>query len=351
MMINTIFLLQSTCVSSVKGFLTSPYTAWFPAVSAVAIAVIGILGIIYVLSPLMGRTDIKNWARYQIYAILLSLVLISIFGAFSTLLCTVNPAPALNSVGLIPGNCGSTGTLYGIALCDVYTFNNDAIDVANNYMFAIAMIFAFVPNVDFAINFIPGLNGFGISGDLEIIPLLMSKSMGTILNGLAMGIVLNQVQLLLISTSLLFFSVFMAIGLIARMFGVTRTFGGAAIAFAIGLGFVYPMLVAITYGFIDNALAYAYSKFALALIGDIIAIVISIIAAFFSFGAATVASVVSVILLYTSVEWFMIYIGIVGLGLYLIPFINFVITDIFIIDFSRAIGEKIDLLSMLSRIV
>jgi len=128
------------------------------------------------------------------------------------------------------------------------------------------------------------------------------------------------------------------------MFGITRTFGGAAIAFAIGLGFVYPMLVAITYGFIDNAMAYAYVKFANNLIGYITLLIPTLISAFFSF-SLTAFAVPAI------VEWFMIYIGMVGLGLFLIPFINFVITDIFIIDFSRAIGEKIDLLSMLSRIV
>jgi len=349
-------LLQNSCVSSVSGFLTSPYTGWLPVVSVVALAIIGILALIYILSPLMGRTDIKGWSRYQIYSILLSLALIVIFGAFSTLLCTVNPEPALNSVGLVPVSCSgtTTNTIYGLSLCDINYFNNGAINVANNYLFSIALIVSFVPDVEFKINFVPGLNGLGLSGTLEILPLIMSKSIGTILNGIALGIVLNQVQLLLIGTSLLLFAVLMAIGLIARMFGITRTFGGAAIAFAIGLGFVYPMLVAITYGFIDNAMAYAYNNFTLtALIGGIISLILALISAFFSFGvtAVAVSGLVISILLSATVEWFMIYIGMVGLGLFLIPFINFVITDIFIIDFSRAIGEKIDLLSMLSRIV
>jgi len=344
-------LLQNSCVSSVSGFLTSPYTVWLPVVSVVALAIIGILALIYILSPLMGRTDIKGWSRYQIYSILLSLALIVIFGAFSTLLCTVNPENALNSVGLVPQNCIGMNTIYGLSLCDINYFNNGAIDVANNYLFSIALIVSFVPDVEFKINFIPGLNGLGLSGTLEILPLIMSKSIGTILNGIALGIVLNQVQLLLIGTSLLLFAVLMAIGLIARMFGITRTFGGAAIAFAIGLGFVYPMLVAITYGFIDNAMAYAYGQFAQTLIGDIILLILALISAFFSFGATAAVSAVASVFLYVAVEWFMIYIGMVGLGLFLIPFINFVITDIFIIDFSRAIGEKIDLLSMLSRIV
>jgi len=347
-------LLQNSCVNSVSGFLTSPYTGWLPVVSVVALAIIGILALIYILSPLMGRTDIKGWSRYQIYSILLSLALIVIFGAFSTLLCTVNPENALNSVGLVPPNCGGMNTIYGLSLCDINYFNNGAIDVANNYLFSIALIVSFVPDVEFKINFMPGVNGFGLSGTLEILPLIMSKSIGTILNGIALGIVLNQVQLLLIGTSLLLFAVLMAIGLIARMFGITRTFGGAAIAFAIGLGFVYPMLVAITYGFIDNAMAYAYNNFTLtALIGGIISLILTLISAFFSFGvtAVAVSGLVISILLSATVEWFMIYIGMVGLGLFLIPFINLVITDIFIIDFSRVIGEKIDLLSMLSRIV
>jgi hypothetical protein len=45
------------------------------------------------------------------------------------------------------------------------------------------------------------------------------------------------------------------------------------------------------------------------------------------------------------------YAGIVLLGISLIPLLNFLIVDTFIIDFSRAIGEKVDFMSLLTSII
>ena len=47
----------------------------------------------------------------------------------------------------------------------------------------------------------------------------------------------------------------------------------------------------------------------------------------------------------------MIYAGLAGAGLLLIPFVNFLIIDVFIIDFSKVIGEKMDFMKILTGII
>ncbi|MEM3460077.1 MAG: hypothetical protein QXO24_02535, partial [Candidatus Micrarchaeaceae archaeon] len=47
----------------------------------------------------------------------------------------------------------------------------------------------------------------------------------------------------------------------------------------------------------------------------------------------------------------LMYLGIFAIGLLFIPILNFIILDAFIIDFSRAVGEKIDFMSLLVRMV
>jgi hypothetical protein len=47
----------------------------------------------------------------------------------------------------------------------------------------------------------------------------------------------------------------------------------------------------------------------------------------------------------------MTYLGLIIIGLVFVPLLNFIIVDTFIIDFSQAIGERMDFLSMLTGIL
>ena len=104
-------------------------------------------------------------------------------------------------------------------------------------------------------------------------------------------------------------------------------------------GLIYPLLVSLTYGYINvqahvdclisQGCSTAFS------VGGIFLAVWSL---FTSTGSA------SLVPFYTQVGYLLA-------GLTFIPFLNFIILDAFIIDFSQAIGERMDFMALLAGIV
>ncbi|MEM0124036.1 MAG: hypothetical protein QXF41_00625 [Candidatus Micrarchaeaceae archaeon] len=337
-------LLQASCISSVSAFLASPYTSWFPIVTAAALAIFGILAIMYALSPFLGATNMRSWLRTKMFDVFFSIVLIIIFAAFGTMVCGINPVPAFTNADMTAAQCNSTASnppdsLYGLALCNIYQFNQGIVSL-NWEIFKALLGFSLMPTVTADLQFIPGLPGFGLSmaipsPTIGIVPMLSSA-----LTSLAMGELLNQLQLLIIASSLLIFASFMAIGLIARIFGISRSFGGTMIAFAMGVGFIYPLLVSITYGFMNWQLFTVGTIILTKVLTSLLLLLVPAIGIIIA-PVSGVAAIPSVLM----------YLGIFAIGLLFIPILNFIILDAFIIDFSRAVGEKIDFMSLLVRMV
>ena len=68
-----------------------------------------------------------------------------------------------------------------------------------------------------------GVTGSFSAGPVELLPAMTSyKYLGVVLDALYSAVLLNQIQLILLSSSALLFSIFMVIGLIARAFSITR---------------------------------------------------------------------------------------------------------------------------------
>ena len=374
--------------ASLANYITAPCGAWFPIALIAVLMVIGLMAIIYGLSEFIGRNDIKTWVRVKIYDALLSIVFILIFAAFGTLLFTIPVASTLQSVKLFPGSGGSTpsecaaqsptkvNNLYSVASCDMFLFNFYEANLNLYIFYSFLLTSAVSPSIGFALSFGPGsLSSGGSTGSLagsvgigasgiEIFPQYASyKFLGPVLDLFYGLILLNQVQLILIAASGLIFSIFMALGLIARAFVITRTFGGAMIAFAIGIGFIYPLLVSINYGFLVYALStntlsslvnfssgtFAFFGVPLMFINLIASLTTGLVGSalsFFSVGSSAYTQVVSVF----PVALFE-YFGLVISGLMFIPVLELVLVDVFIIDFSQAIGERMDLLSLFTRLL
>ena len=375
--LGAIIMLQS-CVSSVSNFLTAPYTSWFPIVVTAALAVLSILAVIFVLSPLLGRNDIRSWVRVKMYEVLLSIALVMIFGAFATELCTFNPVPAFERVQLVvPSQCGSTsGTgidnIYGLAVCDMYNFKLYNIEL-NQYIYYVAIAFSTAGKVTFSLELLPGVEwvnpdvlqqdgngveGFGLGGEVGLMPIDTTVSLGGAFIVLGTLYILNEIQLLLLGASVLLFAIFMAIGLIARMFGITRSFGGMMIALGLGIGFVYPLITAMTYGFIDYGLSNTGfggcapgQVICGAAIAQATATAFGAVVFFISAQLANSIPLIGTLIGNLFAGTLVIYIGLVLVGLTLIPLLNFLVVDTFVEDMSAAIGERVDFLSLLERII
>lgn len=375
----------NSCVASISSFLTAPYTAWFPVAVLAVLAITGVVAILYVLSPLVGRNDIRAWARVKIYDLFFSIVLILVFAAFSTMLCATPVLDLYKSVGLITTQptgrvntlpsgvtdpCYNTQidpNLYRLAICDMYQFNAYDADF-NHYFYFFLLVNALLPSLSINYGAVSG-GGRGLplgialgTGPIDIFPAnTVFKYLGNMLALIYGFVLLNNIQVILLSASALLFAILMAIGLIARAFGITRTFGGAMIALAMGLGFIYPLLISVTYGFLDYGLQQAVSIRGHGLLQYTSVIgVLSPVVTILSFIAGLLSSskfctdIVGhgCLLSYGKVlpEWLFLYLGFIMMGLVLMPLINFIVVDTFIIDFSQAVGERMDFLSLLTRI-
>ncbi len=298
----------------------------------VTLLIIVIAAIVFALAGIINSPNARTWSRMQIYEALLSLVMLLIFSFFAYLFL-INPQGAFKAIGLLPTACsgGSVVDTFTLASCDISTFNNAAFQLAQT-LYVGSYILGFTPG--FTMSYTMTNQPF-IKAEAGL-PSIFSSSTETALstsyNALLVMLMLNQVQMLLISASMLFLFTFFVIGIVARTFGFSRSFGGVMIAFALGLGLVYPILVSLTYGFI-NVQLQTYNEYTM-----IANLLISLASSLSVITPPVLADI-------------MVSIGYYVSGLTFIPFINFLILDAFIVDFSTAIGERVNFMSLLSGMV
>jgi hypothetical protein len=346
--------MMGILMQGVWGYITSPYAMWFPVAAAGASAIIGIIAMIYMLSTFTGRQDLKVWARTKIYEVLMSILLIFVFFAIITLLASQNFEQLFNSVNLVPTGCQSlpkgATDFFTLSVCDMYQFNNNVISLGG-VVYDLGALSAFIPEIKFNVGGVE-------ASDNPIMP-GVSSMLGYLVSIVFATFVLSQVQLLLLAASLLLFSLLMGIGLIARIFSVTRSFGGAMIALGIGLGVLYPVLVCLTYGYINVQM----ERTSVQVVGGIVTGA-EVTGGIFA-STTLLTNIPSLIILLSGgvmasnpsalfQNWviaLLTYSGMAGAGLILIPFLNFIIVDVFVIDFSQAVGERMDFLRLFTALV
>ena len=335
------------------------YTLLLSIAALVAVTVLVVLALIYALSGFIGRSDIKVWVRVKIFDTLISLMLIAIFMYAAANILYKIPLGYLNTAKLVPPPCASaTSNLYSLSTCDMYQFNvyTDNFEYIEYWG---SMLLSIVPQLTWQGGYQSPYEGQDtniVGGAITLTllpPNLTFKYLGAALDALFVFSLANGVQLIILSASAIILAILMSLGLLARMFGITKTFGGAMIAFAFGLGIIYPLLTTLTYGFID----YGISSTAGQILGTQNLIV--------GVGLLTQYPIVKFITLLSSIltasgsplfssllpQSLFSYIGLITVGLTIIPMINLVIVDVFIIDFSQAIGERMDLLNLLVRVL
>ncbi len=360
MMLIQFFPMMST-VCNISSLLTAPCTVWASVALMVVFAMIAVLACIYLIAPLAGSNELRTWVKVKIYDLLASIFLIIIFAAFATMLYTVNPEPILYNLRLLPHSCVGMTDLYEIGVCDIHQFNMFTIEL-NNMLFYTLEAFSFQPEFTFNLGQFSGrtasgtlIGAVGLSaGPLALIPQYTSfKYLSGALDVFFAVEMLNEVQLIVLSSSVVIFAIFMALGLIARSFGVTRTFGGAMIAFALGIGFVYPLMTSLTYGFIDygmqNTLYTGWLTAGAAALTPYVMVGTLILD--WSIGNIGPLNIGQwIIQNIPGVQQLFIFVGLSAMGLVFVPIINFVIVDTFIVDFSQAVGERMDFMSLLTNI-
>ncbi len=351
-------LVGFVLATSIGSYLTSPIAAWMPIAALAALVVLFILGLIYSFSSLLGRTEFRTWVRAKIYDTFFSLILVFIFFAVVTTFFAIPIEQSYQALNLVPQNCVSSTDFYSLSACDMHEFLSDTFTL-NSFLYSAIVVIALVPSVKIDTESLfseIASSGLGFSVEIPLSPVSVSVYFGQLLGVLFPLFALNQMQLLLLSAAPLIFAVLMAAGLTARIFGITRTFGGALIAFAMGLGLLYPLLVSLTYGFVDTGISTAVTS-QCAIAGVCIlnfqewgSLIFSLLAVLITVTIGQIPGI-SQTVINAMFGQLIIYGGMIAVGLTLIPFLNFLVVDTFIIDFSRAIGEKMDLMSLLGSLV
>ena len=323
-----------------QSLLGAPET-WLSLAFIFTLIVMLIAAIVYMLASVISSSNAKNWARIQIYEAAFSVVLfiafVSIIGVFF-----MNPQAAYSSAGLVPATCTATdiNTLFNMSACDIGTFSSTAFSYFGD-LFYLGYVIGFLPGFT-VVAHVPGQMGISVSAGIEsIFPKSLESGLSLAFSMILFMLMLNNIQLILISGSFFFLVVFLSIGLLIRVLGFTRSFGGILIALGLGLGIVFPLLTSITYGFI-NVQMQSQGFIALLSSGNLTTLLIGSL----SPGGAAAGEVIYSLLL-PIIEG----IGYLVAGLTFVPFINFIILDAFIVDFSSAIGERINFMSMMGGMI
>lgn len=333
------------------------YTAWFSVAGITAVAILGLLILIYALFRFTGRSDITVWTRVKIYDVLLSIVLIIAFAYAANIIYNL-PLGYLNTnMGIVPTEClGSMYNIYSLSVCDMSTFNYFSARLNLEQYYMMIIMGTVQPTLGVSISY-PSFFGSIFSGKLSAQITFISadisyKYLGTFVDAIYTFVLGNDLQLIILSSAAVIFAILMSLGLIARIFGISRTFGGAMIAFALGIGILYPILTIINYGFINVTVDNVYPATISFMDGLLVSGVVTGGASSALYAAGVYLSYLLGNNLATILPTYLfVYVGIIWIGLTLIPLINLIIVDVFIIDFSQAIGERMDLLSLLIRIL
>lgn len=332
----TLPLLQATNTLPVTP------TQWLPFALIVIFTVVLVAALVYMLSSVINSNNAKTWARFQVYEGILSLVLLLVFSAFIYLFF-LNPQTVYGQLKIVPTGCTGATQVFTLASCDVSQFNKGATSLAE-YSF----LLSYFPTAaqPFSLTYTPDPEDPTVSFSLEP-PALWPQETAPILTyfytTIMFTIIFNQIQLIMLGGAVLFLAVFISIGLIARSFGFLRTFGGAMIAFGLGLGIMYPLLTSLTYGFIDvNANVTCLQTIACTLAGGA--------GSFLSIILSSSSSSMTA-LLGTTVGTLISEVGYIIAGLTIVPVMNIVIVDAFIVDFSKAVGERMSFQQLFSNFI
>ncbi len=339
---------------SIGSLLSGTITQWYGVALAAAVAVIAIAALVYMLSSTLGLgAQALAWSRMQIYEAALGIVFIVLFFSFYSFML-LDPQASFSAAGLVPVTCSSANenTIYNLAACDLSTFLS-----VSNGMFQLLYYASYltgsVPKL--ALSYTAPGTGIGLSTSVAFFPKGEEETLAIGFSFLLFMIMLNEIQMILITAAPLLFSMLLAIGIIAWILGFSRRFGGAMITFALAFGLIYPLLTSITYGYLDNELINAFNLASpgsqitglttiLQLVGATLGALSSLVLALFSsvFGSAAG---------FASLGGYLLSFGYIFAGLTFIPFLDFMILESFVLDVSKVLGEQVSFMGMISSLV
>ncbi len=340
-------LLQAS--SGLQHLITSGVASWTGVAAVIIILIMAIAGLVYMLSSTINSNNGRRWAKIQVFQGFVALFFIFIFLTLASLMFG-NPQSTFGGAGVVPPTCTSTDSIFTLASCNIATFLIISSSIFQLFSYA-SYLCGLVPGFSLTVS-VPSTIGLSLGTSLpSILPRSAEEYLSVMMDFLLFAIMLNQLQMLMIAVAPLLFSILITIGLLAWAAGFSRSFGGAMIAFAIGLGILYPILVSLTYGFINTSILASLSSLGPGIsVSQIVNLGVSILSLLSVFAS----NLVSAFLLgeFTpQLATILIEYGYIFAGLTFIPFLNFMVLDAFVSDFSKLMGERMSFMSLLGNLV
>ena len=358
MIINLILLqVESQILNNIE-------TAIFALVGLTSLAILSIIGILFALSKFLGLTNMHIWLNQKIYDVLLTIVFVLLFNFFIDFYTNINNTSPSYLNNYVPQQCTSTSNLnsnYGsttinsISTCIMHTFNSYFNDYMGLFYYAMLVI-DLIPSFNIGISI---MKGVGLSFSVEF-PFSFIGFISPLITFLYTLAILNVMQEYMLASSFMLLLIFVGLGLLARIFLVSRTFGNTLIVMGIGIGIFYPIITILTYGPITSFIesnTLLFNTMFISLVSLFILPFISLASSLFSsilsflsiFGISTtfLSTSVATIEIIKLINLFMA----IGIGTILFPILNITIVNIFILDMSNAVGEKVNLVDALVRLI
>lgn len=348
-------ILASTATAGIFSPVLLQQVSFVPFIAnAVALAVIAILvvlaaaALVYLISNIIDSANARSWARFQIYQAIVSGIVLIAFGVL-LFFALANPQTLMGSLNLVPNNqqvsslqpashyqCQGSPDIFQLSTCDLGLFNSNAFGFFET-VFMASMIFGISGGLSMSISPVAptGVTAKISLSTTSLMPTSIEDLTSFIFQVLLFFIFFSNFLLIIVAGSLLFLTWLVIIGLIARTFGLTRGFGGAMISLGLGLGIVLPIMVALIYGFLDVQIGPIWWGSLIYQVFGLIYWMLGLVFGGGTFGATHLIYQFAALIA----------------GLTFMPFIIFAVVDTFVVDFSKAIGERLDFMSLLTGLV
>jgi len=309
----------------VHADFTTLWTTWQGVIATGVLVIFLVSGLVYILAGLIAHRGLIVWAKNQIYEGFVTLI----FALF-----------AMSLVGFV---CSTDISIVGMR-CPPGSSSCNAFDAAYRYLdefsgdintgFILSSVLNFVVAGLSTLTFGFAIAGIGLSLGLGngLTPLKQVLSNALVAIVTAKLIIVAQMMLLKISERI--FSLLLPAGIILRSFGITRGFGGALIAIALGFYFIYPLSIVYFYG---TLLGYGAEG-------------LSISERLDELRHGQIPQEPTDDLSITTFVPICGFIGLLIVGSLLVPFLTFIIVVSFVKGLSGTLGEEVDV-SNLTRLV
>ncbi len=334
-------------LSSVScGQATTPFE-WLPLASIGIMISITVGGLAYMLSQFISSPKMAAWSKSELYQAAATAAMVMLFfGSFTVLAEAASHAASYAM---------SDTALAGKSSIDL------AFDYSNSMRNLIIKEFVGLTGFNLVLSLIGSLSisirpmGMGIS--FQLTPIFKPLMDGT---GILINLVMTAIgewwahNLLLCFIQQRMLTMFLPLGILARCFTPTRAAGGALIAIALGLYFVYPLMLNLNYvvmldsgGLGPDMLAALESLVAALVAGGTFTTVGAVLALSMSWlSTLTATLLVAGVLVPVLVTLMKFVVHTVLIGSMLLPIFNIFVTLTIIKELAKFLGSDVNLSSL-----